>query len=774
LIRDDRGTDQVNKAAKAARPIERAFTRTDQVLQMAATVLFAATLATLLLLGIRGANQLQSASSALQVAAQLSAQPQLINAELTLIQRGLETTTYVGGSLGTLEALRAGTSQTLDELRKQLQAAGLGGDADIRAALDAVSSRWQLLDQRLAAVRNRHGVELYVDTPAGSQLSADGRATKAAVDSLLATQTQNLQLLNQGVTRLGAVLRESVDDSGFALRGLLLAGAAVAGALLALMLYFAWRSRQAARLALAARRQVTNILNTVREGLFLVDRDLHLGQTYSDSLCELLRLEAPAGLHIEDMLKPLVDGKTLTAALKFLGLLWKDKVHEELIESVNPLSQIEVSFGNARGGVDVRYLAFSFRRVRDSERGADRSADYILGVVADVTDRVLLARELENVKADSDSQATLQLQLLRLEGEPLRTFLASADIALRKSNAVLTGSGIEQEDLKKKLHGVFRELHAIKGEAAALSLGTFVQRIHGIEDALTALRGRSQLSGNDFLPVVVRLDELINHLAQIRSMQERLATLRGLSRPAAPGDEDAEDDASHRDTTVLPGRVVPGTHAPAGPSGAAAGPESRGGGTRPNPLTELLRNLTQEVGRAQGHAARLAARGLEDVPPQYAATVKDICIQMIRNCIAHGIESPEQRRALGKAEEGTVQISFAAEGVEEYVLTVEDDGRGLAYEQIVDKALRLGLISPQQAMTLERAAVYRLIFQPGFSTTEEVSEHAGRGVGLDAVSSRVREQGGRIGVSTAAGRYTRFRVLLPRVGEAPQTANTAA
>jgi chemosensory pili system protein ChpA (sensor histidine kinase/response regulator) len=69
-------------------------------------------------------------------------------------------------------------------------------------------------------------------------------------------------------------------------------------------------------------------------------------------------------------------------------------------------------------------------------------------------------------------------------------------------------------------------------------------------------------------------------------------------------------------------------------------------------------------------------------------------------------------------------------------------------------------------MSLERAAVYKLIFQPGFSTASEVSEHAGRGVGLDAVSNWVRENGGNIAVSTVSGQYTRFKVVLPK------TANT--
>ncbi len=731
--------------------------RSSQWLQLSATILFAATLAVLSILGVRRADQLQSTSLALQLTSQLSAQPQLIRAELTLIQRGLETTTYVGDSLRALETLRAHTATAFASIQGNLRDAGLQRDTAVTATLNSALARWQVLDRGLGALQDRHGVELYSDTAAGSQLSSAGKTMKAAVDGMLATQAQNLLFMSSGLNRLGATLRVAVDAGGRVLRTLLLGGAAVATLLLGLMLYYAWRSRQAARAAATAQRQVSNILGTVREGLFLVDRELRLGDTCSDSLRDLLRLPAPAGRRLEDVLKPLVDDKTLGAALKFLGLLWRDKVHEELIESVNPLSQIEVSFSNARGGTDVRYLAFSFRRVRASEA----AGDYILGAVSDVTDRVLLARELEHVKADSDSQAGLQLQLLRVDPSLLRTFLTSADAAFRKSNAVLTTSGIEQDDFKKKLNGVFRELHTVKGEAAALALSSFVQRIHAIEDALSVLRGRNALTGNDFLPIVVKLDELISHLGQVRSMQERVATLRSLNHPAARGEE--SDIDSHRDTTVITDPAVLPTVQ--GPAAAAAR----------SPLVEMFRSLAHEVAGAHARSVRLTTRGLELVPPPYTVLVKDICIQMIRNSIAHGIEPPEQRVRQGKHAAGTVQITFIADQAEEYVLTVEDDGHGLNYEQIVDKALRLDLISPQQAMSLERTAIYKMIFQPGFSTAEEVSEHAGRGVGLDAVSGLVREHGGRIGVSTAAGRYTRFKVLLPKaIGAAAGLAATSA
>lgn len=724
----------------------RCLAKPAQWAQFSVTMLFAGAVTVLLVLGVRDANRLAAASSALQLATQLSERPQLITAQLTLIQRGLETTTYVGDSLRTLTALRASTSQASARLHAALWQAKLLSDASIDEVLGTGVLSWQGLNEGLSAIADPSGGALYIDTSAGSQLSAAGKAMKAAVDGMLTSGTRDLQRMSTDMTRLAAILRTTVDDSGVRLRTLLMAGSALAGIMLGLMLYYAWRSRLARREAARAEQHVSNILSTVREGLFLVDRQMRLSSTYSDSLRELLHLPAPEGLLLEELLQPLVDTKTISATLKYLGLLWKDKVHEELIESVNPLGEIEVAFTTPRGGTEMRHLAFSFRRVRSAEA----AGDYILGVVADVTERVLLARELENVRAEGDSQATLQAQLLHVEPEALQAFIWSADVALRKSNAVLTAPGIEQEELKRKVNAVFRELHIVKGEAAALALNSFAQRIHGIEEALSGLRQRASLSGNDFLPVVVRLDELVTHLGQIRTMHQRIEPRQLLSRPGAV------DDGIHQAPPHLSGTEWPRPLSAAKPAA----------GGRAQLFAELLRSLAVEEARAQGRSARLLTRGLVEIPPHYASVVKEICIQMIRNAIAHGIEPPAQRVQLGKPEEGTVQISFAVDDSGDYLLTIEDDGYGLNYEQIVERALRLDLLSAQQALTLDWASVYKLIFEPGFSTVDAVSAHAGRGVGLDAVSTRVREAGGRIAVSTAAGRYTRFDLVLPRLGSA--------
>jgi two-component system, chemotaxis family, sensor kinase CheA len=715
-----------------------------QWLQIGATLLFAAVLTLVLVLGIRRASELQSASTALQLASELSSRPELMRSELTLMQRGLETQTYIGQSLKNLAAMRDSSNVSYAALRDQLKDAKLEHDVRISEPLSKASDRWQALDGELAALGKMRETELYNDSANTSDLNGAGRKLKSSVDDLLSRETPNMKVMSDSLANVGVALRTSVSETGNSLRSLLAAGTLVAMLLLGAMLYYAYRSTQSAARAMDAQRQVENILDTVREGLFLVGRDLKLGATCSDSLKELLHIEKPAGQSFEDVLKTLVDDKTVKAALKFLGLLWRDKVHEDLIESINPLNQVEVAFAAPAGGTDTRYLAFSFRRVR----GHDNSGDYILGVVGDVTDRVMLERELEQVKADNDGQAGLMLQILKVDPQQLAAFLTNADVAFRKSNAMLTAPGKEQEDLKKKLNGVFREMHAAKGEAASLGLSSFVQRIHSTEDYLSTLRSKPQLNGNDFMPVVVKLDELMSHAASIVGMQDRVSGFLPASRTQRVKKSDGLGD------TIEAAAMAEAM--PTGPS-----------------IDSQLQSLATDVAQSQGRPVKLVTRGLDKIPARLQGTVKDICIQMIRNSIVHGIESAEARRDSGKLEEGTLQVNFSADTDEGFVLTLEDDGRGLNYEQILDKALKQGMIKPQQAMTLERAAVYKMIFAAGFSTAESVSEHAGRGVGLDAVSNWVRESGGAIAVSTIAGQFTRFKVVLPKTADTVM-ASTAA
>ena len=165
---------------------------------------------------------------------------------------------------------------------------------------------------------------------------------------------------------------------------------------------------------------------------------------------------------------------------------------------------------------------------------------------------------------------------------------------------------------------------------------------------------------------------------------------------------------------------------------------------------------------------RLTLTGLAEVPAVYSPTIKDCLIQMLRNAAVHGIESPEVRLASSKEDTGTVRVDFRRSG-DGYELVFEDDGAGIAPETLKAAAVRKRLITEEEAAAMDTRAAMALIFRPGFSTTEEISMDAGRGVGMDVVARSVYALGGKIGVSTHPGKFTRFKIVLPAT-EAVSTA----
>ncbi|MFC4729605.1 response regulator [Coralloluteibacterium thermophilus] len=131
---------------------------------------------------------------------------------------------------------------------------------------------------------------------------------------------------------------------------------------------------------------------------------------------------------------------------------------------------------------------------------------------------------------------------------------------------------------------------------------------------------------------------------------------------------------------------------------------------------------------------------------------------MLRNAVAHGIETPDVRAAAGKPEEGTVRVAVAREG-SEVVLTISDDGRGMNREAIRTKAIERGLLA--EGAEVSDADLYAFTLEAGFSTAGEVSRLAGRGVGMDVVHNQIRQLGGSLSIASQAGRGAEFSVRLP-------------
>ncbi|MGB3462521.1 MAG: chemotaxis protein CheA [Rhodanobacter lindaniclasticus] len=174
-----------------------------------------------------------------------------------------------------------------------------------------------------------------------------------------------------------------------------------------------------------------------------------------------------------------------------------------------------------------------------------------------------------------------------------------------------------------------------------------------------------------------------------------------------------------------------------------------------NRFPRLVRDLERKLGKQ----VKLELHGEHtELDKTVLEKIGDPLVHLVRNAIDHGLESPEQRRAAGKNETGTLRLDAYHEGGN-IVVQISDDGAGLNRAAIVAKAEQRGLIRPGQEV--DDAEVAELIFQPGFSTAAQATDLSGRGVGMDVVRRNVRDLGGSVGVRSQSGKGSVFTIALP-------------
>ncbi len=171
--------------------------------------------------------------------------------------------------------------------------------------------------------------------------------------------------------------------------------------------------------------------------------------------------------------------------------------------------------------------------------------------------------------------------------------------------------------------------------------------------------------------------------------------------------------------------------------------------------------LVRDISRKLEKNVALAIEGEEtEADKNIVEALTDPLTHMVRNSLDHGIEPPAERRAAGKPEQATVRLAARQEG-DRVVVEISDDGRGIDVDQVRRSALEKGVMEADALDALEPQQVLQLVFAPGFSTAQAVSDLSGRGVGMDVVRTTVERWGGQIAVESQPGEGTCFRVSLP-------------
>ncbi|WP_437782946.1 chemotaxis protein CheA [Sorangium sp. So ce1097] len=176
---------------------------------------------------------------------------------------------------------------------------------------------------------------------------------------------------------------------------------------------------------------------------------------------------------------------------------------------------------------------------------------------------------------------------------------------------------------------------------------------------------------------------------------------------------------------------------------------------------DKLARVVRQISRDADKLVNLVITGAEtEVDKLIVEELSDPLMHMMRNAIDHGIESKSQREAVGKPAVGTIALNAFQKG-NHVVIEIEDDGKGIDVDKLLEAALRRGAMTPEEARTTSYREVLNLIFQPGISTKTDVSELSGRGVGMDVVKTNISKLGGVIDVHSEPGIGTKMTVTLP-------------
>lgn len=186
--------------------------------------------------------------------------------------------------------------------------------------------------------------------------------------------------------------------------------------------------------------------------------------------------------------------------------------------------------------------------------------------------------------------------------------------------------------------------------------------------------------------------------------------------------------------------------------------------TRMQPISNVwskFPRIVRDLAKACGKQVRLEMEGKEtELDKTIIEAIKDPLTHIIRNSVDHGLETSEHRAAVGKEPEGTISMRAFHQGGH-VIIEIADDGGGLNTEKIRAKALERSLISAEQASKMSPSDVHRLIFLPGFSTAEKITNLSGRGVGMDVVKSNIEKIGGTVDISSSAGSGTCLKIKIP-------------
>ncbi|MCB0280251.1 MAG: hypothetical protein KDD94_12145, partial [Calditrichaeota bacterium] len=464
---------------------------------------------------------------------------------------------------------------------------------------------------------------------------------------------------------------------------------------------------------LKARNETDAILANINEGLFLLNKAYDISDQHSLETETLLHQSHLDKKNVMDILRRYLTEKMYEATEHFLKLLFNDDYDESIILELNPLDRVEIHIENEDNDFEKRILSFFFKRIYQ-----ENNIDALLVIVRDITKTTVLEEELMIREAKSKEEIKLLMAILKVDSRLITNYVNSVELSIQHITSKFEH---DHSSFQVFLTEIYQVFHNLKSNAMLLDLDFFLDKFHQIEEVIEEVKGRDkELSGDDFLPILFEIDETSKMIENLKQLIDKIA---GISKTM---------DGYNPHT---------------------------------NDLNLLFSNIESKVDRLSAPLGKRARFTVENpdtitIPGTLLDPFKDILVQLVRNSIVHSIEKSDIRRQNNKDAVGDLKLKISR--VDNFIRFIySDDGDGLNFEKIKLAAVKNGKYSQADVEKMDKSRLMRLIFEDGISTSETVSNMAGRGEGMSLVKQIVFKHKGKIKINSARGRFFQIAIDIP-------------
>jgi signal transduction histidine kinase len=516
-----------------------------------------------------------------------------------------------------------------------------------------------------------------------------------------------------------------------------------------------------------AKQEVSDILDNMAQAIFTINEAGKVNREFSAYTRELFGDVEIAGTSALDLLQlnPSQNKEDYSRMSFWLGNITGADELQWMMSEDEGISDAQIMRGGPDGQESQRFLELKYAPIYKAG-----VVDKIMVIAKDVTTIKGLEDEVDEKEREKEESLDRVSEIASMDPELFETFINESYNILLNCDEVAAALGVDLED-KDAINSLFRHMHTLKGNARIFQVTTVQNVAHNIEEYFGAIRdGREELTAKTVERVTSQLKEVRELLGQFEQLGRRVlssvdasARGRGQATTRIPETRILSLRKEFKElaralsavSDKLPVAVVEGMdELSAAVKQLTMVPMTH--------LFERFRKMIFDLGKELGKSVNdLEVEGDEIlVDAKLIDKMRDVLIHALRNCMDHGIESPDERGKAGKEEKGHIRVLCAqSEGA--LVFEITDDGNGVDIEGVKQFAFQKKFLSEEALENITDQELCNLLFEPGFTTAKKVTDVSGRGVGMDVIRTTMRELKGDAEMTSESGSGSKLKLWIP-------------